>query len=297
MVTEKFQNVESSNGHDIEHRLSHHKYQVANLSDALVESPGAAWFELAHRIVPSPLSSNFLQLPGRPQYLRRVVSREPASRRTFRVDYRVAAPAKKRIVKSIRRYIYRRYLHGHEGCLEHACRSLRVERFQYDREIHQSLDVCVLAAGYRRWFLAQRWDGYLALGWGKELEHGLGARNYELASLIPPEDPHHVLFAMKTLFSFFTDVATSLAFARLGAQVEGKIMDPNMMDERLSLRCSMTWDDFWSASLPSSDPTSMEFVATSATPRILEALPACPRHRRKHIRYRVPQHTQPGFHT
>lgn len=261
-------------------------------SDTLVESSAAAWFELAHRIVPCPLSANFLQLPGRPLYLRHVVSREPVGGRAFRVDYRDAAPAKKRIVKSIRRYIYRRYLHGHEGCLEHACRSLHVERFQYDREIHQSLDVCVLAAGYRRWFLAHRWDGYLALGWGRELEHGLGARNYGLASLVYPEDPDHVHFAMKTLFSFFTDVATSVAFTRLGAQVDRKIMDPNTMDERLSLRCSMTWNDFWSASLPGSDPTLMEFVATSATDCILEAVPACPRHRRKHIRRMVTRYSE-----
>ena len=144
-------------------------------------------------------------------------------------------------------------------------------------------------------FRSHRWDGYLALGWGRELEHGLGARNFGLASLVYPEDPDHALFAMKTLFSFFTDVATSLAFTRLGAQVDRKIMDPNTMDERLSLRCSTTWNDFWSASLPSSDPTFMEFVATSATDGVLEALPACPRHRRKRIRRKSGNRTVAGY--
>lgn len=248
------------------------------LSDEPRDSTAAAWFELAAKIVPCPLSTDFLALPNRPILLRRIhLRRLPESARPFKGH--AEANCKRSIVKSVRRYLLRTHLRGHERCIREAFREVIVERFNaYEEELHQSPGLCPLAATYVRWVHVNR---RLALIGQR---YGGGGRNTldKLAELAKRStvDPDLVLFGHSVLAEFFACAATVIAFDWHWHEVVSGRIGRSTMDERLAKHCAITYEmvGAWACELAIADDKRRHWLLASPQSEILNRLVHTERH-------------------
>lgn len=241
------------------------------LSDAPSESTAAAWFEIGTRIVPCPLPAEFLDLPQRPIQLRRIDLRklpEPLQPPAGQEE----ADSKRSIVKSVRRYLKHAFLSGHEQCIREAFYGMTVERFHYQRELHQTPGLCPLAATYVRWVALNRSRGLLGQGWGDGQRHAMtNLAVFEQRSAI---DPDRVLFAHRVLAEFFACAATAIAFDwHWDAVMAGKI-DRSTMNQRLVASCVLVphMGGVWGTVLGTSDSSRRQVLLARADPAIVNRL-------------------------
>lgn len=241
------------------------------LSDEPRDSTAAAWFEMAAKIVPCPLSTDFLALPNRPILLRRIYLRRlPESARPFKGH--AEADCKRSIVKSVRRYLLRTHLRGHERCIREAFREVTVERFVYEQELHQSPGLCPLAVTYVRWVHLNRGRALIGQRYG-----GGGQKTLDkLAELARRStvDPDRVLFGHSVLAEFFACAAPVIAFDWHWYQVASGRIGRSTMNERLAEHCVIAdgMIGAWACELAIADDKRRHLLLASPQSEILNRL-------------------------
>jgi hypothetical protein len=123
--------------------------QFALTGEFAGESEELVSFEIARHLVPLAIPQDQYAHSRRPLVYRWVVTRPNSSRAQHRgTDVMID----RAIYKSIRKHLLRTYLSAHRDCLRVAYTSVYVHRIPPGvEEVMQEIDVCPVAAAFRRW--------------------------------------------------------------------------------------------------------------------------------------------------